>query len=119
MSRPSPVEVGAGAAICVRLAEEGHHVVVADIDEASSQNVAAAIVADGLVADPMTADVRSEGEVAAMIDAVVERHDRLDVLVCQRGGRERGVRRRLLRRRVGSEVLDVNLKGPLSNTRTK
>ena len=102
---------GLGAAICVRLAREGHHVVVADIDEARSQAVAEAIVADGLVADPMTADVRSEGEVAAMVDAVVERHDRLDVLVCSAAVETRASVVDCSDDE-WQRVLDVNLKGP-------
>jgi NAD(P)-dependent dehydrogenase (short-subunit alcohol dehydrogenase family) len=102
---------GLGAAICVRLAQEGHRVVVADIDEAASQNVAAAIIADGFVADPMTADVRSEGEVAAMVDAVVERHDRLDVLVCSAAVETRASVVDCSDDE-WQRVLDVNLKGP-------
>jgi NAD(P)-dependent dehydrogenase (short-subunit alcohol dehydrogenase family) len=102
---------GLGAAICVRLAQEGHHVVVADIDETASQMVAASIVADGLIADPMTADVRSEGEVAAMVDAVVERHDRLDVLVCSAAVETRASVVDCSDDE-WQRVLDVNLKGP-------
>ena len=67
---------GLGAAISMRLARDGYRVVVADIDEVSSQQTVQMIGAeDGtrLSADPMTVDVRSEGEVAAMVDAVVER----------------------------------------------
>jgi NAD(P)-dependent dehydrogenase (short-subunit alcohol dehydrogenase family) len=102
---------GLGEAIAIRLAREGHRVVVADINEAGAQQAAASIVADGLVADPMTVDVRSEGEVAAMVDAVVERHGRLDVLVCSAAIETRSS--------VvdcsdddWQRVLDVNLKGP-------
>jgi NAD(P)-dependent dehydrogenase (short-subunit alcohol dehydrogenase family) len=112
---------GLGAAISVRLAREGHRVVVADINEVSSQQTVEAIVAkhangEGstgarLIADPMTVDVRSEGEVAAMVDAVVERHGRLDVLVCSAAIETRSS--------VVDcsdddwhRVLDVNLKGP-------
>jgi NAD(P)-dependent dehydrogenase (short-subunit alcohol dehydrogenase family) len=107
---------GLGAAISVRLAREGHRVVVADIDEATSQQTAESIAAErsngtSTVADPMTVDVRSEGEVAAMVDAVVERHGRLDVLVCSAAIETRSS--------VVDcsdddwhRVLDVNLKGP-------
>jgi NAD(P)-dependent dehydrogenase (short-subunit alcohol dehydrogenase family) len=107
---------GLGEAIAMRLAREGHRVVVADIVEATSQRVAESIAAERangerLVADPMTVDVRSEGEVAAMVDAVVERHGRLDVLVCSAAIETRSS--------VVDcsdddwhRVLDVNLKGP-------
>jgi NAD(P)-dependent dehydrogenase (short-subunit alcohol dehydrogenase family) len=107
---------GLGAAIALRLARDGHRVVVADINEATSQQTVESIVADRskgnrLVADPMTVDVRSEGEVAAMVDAVVENHGRLDVLVCSAAIETRSS--------VVDcsdddwhRVLDVNLKGP-------
>jgi NAD(P)-dependent dehydrogenase (short-subunit alcohol dehydrogenase family) len=107
---------GLGAAISIRLAREGHRVVVADINEASSQQTVESIVAERsngnrLIADPMTVDVRSEGEVAAMVDAVVENHGRLDVLVCSAAIETRSS--------VVDcsdddwhRVLDVNLKGP-------
>jgi NAD(P)-dependent dehydrogenase (short-subunit alcohol dehydrogenase family) len=107
---------GLGAAISMRLARDGHRVVVADIDEAASQEAVDVIVAEQangarLIADPMTVDVRSEGEVSAMVDAVVERHGRLDVLVCSAAIETRSS--------VVDcsdddwhRVLDVNLKGP-------
>jgi NAD(P)-dependent dehydrogenase (short-subunit alcohol dehydrogenase family) len=105
---------GLGAAISGRLAREGHRVVVADIDEPSSQRTVEMIAGESgarLTADPMTVDVRSEGEVAAMVDAVVERHGRLDVLVCSAAIETRSS--------VVDcsdddwhRVLDVNLKGP-------
>jgi meso-butanediol dehydrogenase/(S,S)-butanediol dehydrogenase/diacetyl reductase len=102
---------GLGAAICVRLARDGHRVLVADIDEARSQAVAQSITADGLFADAMTADVRSEGEVAAMVDAIVERHDRLDALVCSAAVETRASVVDCSDDE-WQRVLDVNLKGP-------
>jgi NAD(P)-dependent dehydrogenase (short-subunit alcohol dehydrogenase family) len=102
---------GLGEAIAIRLAREGHRVVIADIDEPAALRAAESIVADGLIADPMAVDVRSEGEVAAMVDAIIERHDRLDVLVCSAAIETRSS--------VvdcsdddWQRVLDVNLKGP-------
>src|SRR6478736_6288902 len=71
----------------------------------------AAICAHRLIADPMTADVRSEGEVAAMVDAVVERHDRLDVLVCSAAVETRASVVDCSDDE-WQRVLDVNLKGP-------
>jgi NAD(P)-dependent dehydrogenase (short-subunit alcohol dehydrogenase family) len=102
---------GLGAEIAVRLADEGHAVIVADIAEPRSQAVSERIGGAGGIADPMTVDVRSEGEVAAMVDAVVERHGRLDVLVCSAAIETRSS--------VvdcsdddWQRVLDTNLKGP-------
>jgi NAD(P)-dependent dehydrogenase (short-subunit alcohol dehydrogenase family) len=107
---------GLGAAISVRLAREGHRVVVADINGTTALETVEAIAAERsngnrLSAEPMTVDVRSEGEVAAMVDAVVESHGRLDVLVCSAAIETRSS--------VVDcsdddwhRVLDVNLKGP-------
>jgi NAD(P)-dependent dehydrogenase (short-subunit alcohol dehydrogenase family) len=102
---------GLGAAIATRLASDAHHVVVADIVEAASEAVAQSITGQGLAAEPMTVDVRSEGEVSAMVDAVVERYGRLDVLVCSAAIETRSSI-------VDcsdddwQRVLDTNLKGP-------
>ena len=102
---------GLGAAIARRLAGNGWPVVITDIDETAAQSVADAIVGDGHIGDPMTVDVRSEGEVAAMIDAVVERHGRLDVLVCSAAVETRASVVDCSDDE-WDRVLDVNLKGP-------
>jgi NAD(P)-dependent dehydrogenase (short-subunit alcohol dehydrogenase family) len=86
-------------------------VLVADIDESLSQGVARSITVEGFVADAMTADVRSEGEVAAMVDAIVERHGRLDVLVCSAAVETRASVVDCSDDE-WQRVLDVNLKGP-------
>ena len=73
---------GLGEAIVNRLASDGDHVVVADVDEPRARRVVDNLVAAGLWADMVTVDVTSEGEVAAMFDGLTERHGRLDALVC-------------------------------------
>ena len=73
---------GLGEAIANRFATEGDRVVVADADESRGRQVADNLTAAGLAAEAATVDVTSEGEVAAMLDAVAERHGRLDALVC-------------------------------------
>ena len=73
---------GLGEAIAHRFAVDGDRVVVADADESRSRQVADNLTAAGLAAESATVDVTSEGEVAAMLDAVAERHGRLDALVC-------------------------------------
>jgi NAD(P)-dependent dehydrogenase (short-subunit alcohol dehydrogenase family) len=102
---------GLGEAIVARFSADGYRVVVADIDEARSQQIADNHVAAGRTVEPMTVDVTSEGEVAACVDAVVERHGRFDALVCSAA-----VETRSSVVDCGDEdwqrVLDVNLKGP-------
>jgi len=102
---------GLGEAIVNRLTGDGYRVVVADLDEPRGQQVSDNLVAAGRQCDAMSVDVTSEGEVAACFDAVVEKHGRLDALVCSAAVETRASvvdcaddewRR----------VLDINLKGP-------
>lgn len=72
---------GLGEAIAGRLATTGDTVVVADLDERRTEQVADNLTAAGRDAEPMTVDVTTEGEVAAMIDAVLERHGHVDAIV--------------------------------------
>ena len=72
---------GLGEAIVGRLAATGDRVVVADLDERRTEQVADNLTAAGGDAEPMTVDVTTEGEVAAMIDAVLERHGHIDAIV--------------------------------------
>ena len=111
-SRSSPVPAsGLGAATAQRFAAEGATVVVADIDEDGATQVAIAIADAGGDAEPTVVDVAHEGEVAAMFEAIVEQHGRLDVLVCSAAVETRAsvvdTTDAAWRR-----VLDVNLKGP-------
>ena len=73
---------GLGEAIVGRFARDGAAVVVADIAERPAQQVADNLSASGCVVEAVTVDVTDEGEVAAMVDATIERHGRLDALVC-------------------------------------
>jgi len=102
---------GLGEAIVNRLASDGDHVIVADVDEPRARLVVDNLVAAGSWADMVTVDVTSEGEVAAMFDGLMERHGRLDTLVCSAAIETRSS--------VvdcadddWQRVLDVNLKGP-------
>jgi NAD(P)-dependent dehydrogenase (short-subunit alcohol dehydrogenase family) len=114
---PAPVAIvtggasGLGEAIVNRLTGDGYRVVVADIDEPRAQQVSDNLVAAGRQCDAMTVDVTSEGEIAACFDAVVEKHGRLDALVCSAAVETRASV-------VDCDddewqrVLNVNLKGP-------
>jgi 3-oxoacyl-[acyl-carrier protein] reductase len=71
---------GLGAAIARRLATEGAHVVVTDI-----QAGAAEVVAKEVDGEAAAFDVADSAAFDAAIDGVVERHGRLDVLVNNAG----------------------------------
>lgn len=77
---------GLGEAICWRLAREGCHVAVADINGENAQKVALTI---GAETDRHTlsvqVDVTKEDQVADMVDRVVKEFGRLDILVANAG----------------------------------
>ena len=77
---------GLGEAICHRLAREGAHVVVADLNLEGAERVVANIMAQTdrrVVA--VEADVTDEDQVAAMVNRTVQEFGRLDVLVSNAG----------------------------------
>ncbi|RME45061.1 MAG: sorbitol-6-phosphate dehydrogenase [Chloroflexi bacterium] len=83
---------GLGQAICWRLAREGCHVVVADLNEETAAETATAITqylqragAAGQRAIALKVDVTDEAQVAAMVDRTVQEFGRLDILVANAG----------------------------------
>jgi sorbitol-6-phosphate 2-dehydrogenase len=77
---------GLGQALCQRLAAEGCHVVVADLNEEAAQATAAEIAA---ASDRQTlvvkVDVTDEVQVEALIAQTVEKFGRLDIVVSNAG----------------------------------
>jgi NAD(P)-dependent dehydrogenase (short-subunit alcohol dehydrogenase family) len=102
---------GLGAATARRLAADGAHVVVADIEDERAERVAATITDEGHDAESSIVDVAHEGEVAAMFEAIVEQHGRVDVLVCSAAVETRASAVDTTDE-MWRHVLDVNLKGP-------
>jgi NAD(P)-dependent dehydrogenase (short-subunit alcohol dehydrogenase family) len=101
---------GLGEAVAVRLAAEGAHVVVADVDAAGAERVVAAIAARGGSARAVTADVTRREDVARAVQEA-EQAGGLHVLVLSAAVE--------MRAPLGDttdedwqRVLDVNLKGP-------
>jgi len=77
---------GLGAAICGRLADEGCHVVVADLNEAKAIETArdiAAATSRRLLA--VKADVTDEAQVEALVKRALQEFGRLDILVSNAG----------------------------------
>jgi len=68
---------GIGEAIARRLAQEGAHVWIADIDEAAAQTVAARLAG----ATAARVDITDEESVAALAEAIGRKHGRLNILV--------------------------------------
>jgi len=72
---------GIGAAAVRRLADEGAHVVIADVDE----DLGSAVAGEDDALSFIKADVTDSGQVQRMIDQVVEQHGRLDVVHANAG----------------------------------
>ena len=72
---------GLGEAIARRLAQEGCNVVVADMNGANAEQVAASLPQ----AMPFTVDVTEEAQVAALVRATVARFGALDIMVPNAG----------------------------------
>ena len=76
---------GIGRACAIRLAEEGATVVVTDIQDGLGKAVVSEIESTGGAAEYEHHDVTSEDEWIDVVAGVVERHERLDVLVNNAG----------------------------------
>ena len=77
---------GLGEAICRRLAREGAHLVVADLNLKGAERVAADIMAQtDQRALAVQVDVTDEAQVAAMVNRTVQEFGRLDILVSNAG----------------------------------
>jgi NAD(P)-dependent dehydrogenase (short-subunit alcohol dehydrogenase family) len=71
---------GIGRALCEELARRGATVIVGDINLSGAQDVAGAIAASGGTAFAVPVDVRQAADVKALVDDVVKRHGRLDII---------------------------------------
>ncbi len=77
---------GLGAAICLRLANEGCHVVVADLNEETASATAAQIAADtGRKTRVVQVNVTDEAQVETMVNQTVTEFGQLDIVVANAG----------------------------------
>jgi sorbitol-6-phosphate 2-dehydrogenase len=77
---------GLGQALSMRLAQEGAHILVADINEESAKATAAEIMAGSdRKAIALKVDVTDEVQVAGMVGRVVQEFGRLDIVVSNAG----------------------------------
>lgn len=76
---------GLGLEITRRLAADGLHVVMADIDERALAEAAAKLTAEGLSVEASVADVTSEDDVRSMAARAIEAHGQVHVLVNNAG----------------------------------
>lgn len=100
---------GIGGAIARRFAREGAKLAIADIDSAAAKNCADGIDAEGGEAIPLRADVTQKESAREMVQAVLDRWRRVDILVNVAGGAER--KRALdMTAEDWDRVIDMNLK---------
>jgi sorbitol-6-phosphate 2-dehydrogenase len=77
---------GLGQAISMRLAQEGAHIVVADINEETASRTASQITkSTDCKAIAIKVDVTDEGQVEAMVKRAVDEFGRLDIMVSNAG----------------------------------
>jgi len=106
---------GIGKAYARGFAQEGAHVVIADVDRPGGEAVAKALVDSGLSAWARTTDVRSFADVEGLMRETVDRFGRVDILL---NNAAIYVTQKLWKGRVEElaieewdRVLEVNLKG--------
>ncbi len=108
---------GIGAAIAGRLAADGCHVVAVARSADKLAEVVSGIESAGGSAEAMECDVADSAAVEAMVDAVADKHGRIDVLV-----NNAGITRDTLLLRMDDamfdEVINVNLKSVFVATRS-
>jgi NAD(P)-dependent dehydrogenase (short-subunit alcohol dehydrogenase family) len=109
---------GIGEATAILFAAEGAAVGVADIAAPSARRVADAIIDSGGRAVAITADVSAEDDVRRMVDAVVTRFGRLDILHNNAAlvapdlfARDRAITEMDVE--IWDAVMGVNLRGPM------
>lgn len=102
---------GLGRAFCVRLAEEGAHVVVADVNLDGAAAAAREIGRDAL---PLKVDVSKEADTFRMAEETLAHWGRIDILVSN-AGIYQGLTRKPMEEIPADEwdrVMAVNLRGP-------
>ncbi|MGQ9674121.1 MAG: 3-oxoacyl-ACP reductase FabG [Chloroflexota bacterium] len=100
---------GIGAAISLRLAEEGANVAVCDVSD-DVDAVAEKISATGRKALAMRTDVSDRGQVQSMVDEVVKQWGQIDILV-NNAGINRDASIKNMTEAQWDAVIAVNLKG--------
>ncbi|KXG76182.1 3-oxoacyl-[acyl-carrier-protein] reductase [Thermotalea metallivorans] len=101
---------GIGEATCLRFAEEGAKVVVADVNETDVQQVVEKIKAAGGEATGMIVDVTHRAQVEKMVADTVATYGRLDILV-NNAGITADARLEKMTEEQWDKVIAVNLKG--------
>lgn len=76
---------GIGEATARRLARQGHRVIIADLRADAAEVTASRMRDEGLTAHAVSLDITQPASASAMVDAVLARHGRIDVLINNAG----------------------------------
>jgi 3-oxoacyl-[acyl-carrier protein] reductase len=101
---------GIGEATAVKFAAEGAKVVVCDLELAGVEQVVGRIVAEGGKAIGFAVNVTKKPTIAAMVQGVMDRYGRIDVLVNNAGIVDDAMFRKMTDEQF-ERVIDINLKG--------
>lgn len=102
---------GIGRAIVLRLAESGAHVVVADVNVTTAEQVAGEVRAMGRQVLPVQVDVSSSAGADGMVRKTLDRFGKVDILVNNAGIGGRTAAIQEVTDQDWDSVMDVNLKG--------
>jgi NAD(P)-dependent dehydrogenase (short-subunit alcohol dehydrogenase family) len=103
---------GMGAAIATLFAQEGAHVVIADLHQEEMDKVVKAITTDGGKAIGVICNASNEDEVSQLIEATIKKYKTIDVLVNNAGVMDDFVPVDSVTNDLWQHVLGVNLNGP-------
>lgn len=81
---------GIGSAICRRFSDEGATVILSDVDATGAEAAAASLRAGGGAAEAIAADIAKAEGCRGLVDEVLARHGRIDVLCNNAGINRRG-----------------------------
>lgn len=101
---------GIGEATALKFAAEGAKVVVCDLDLKAVDGVVARIVAAGGKATGFLVNVTDKASIAAMVQGVMDKYGRIDVLVNNAGIVDDALFRKMSDEQF-ERVIDINLKG--------
>jgi 3-oxoacyl-[acyl-carrier protein] reductase len=101
---------GIGQATALKFSAEGARVVVCDLDRKAVDEVVAQIAAVGGQATGFTVNVTDKASIAAMVQGVMDKYGRVDVLVNNAGIVDDALLRKMTDEQFES-VIDINLKG--------
>ncbi|WP_366658251.1 SDR family oxidoreductase [Fodinicurvata sp. EGI_FJ10296] len=102
---------GIGLRCCHALAEAGATVIMAERDPRAIESGAAFLAEQGYTADSVECDVADPDAVNAAAATVIERHGRVDILVCNAGIARSGTPAEDVTDEHWRNVIDINLNG--------